>query len=352
MSPHSCMSVACLQLRGCPSCRGFPGLPGVPSPTKACAVFPSRPPLRCPALPLSNSELSPRASFLPVWVPSWAWRSWVGRPCSGDRQLTLDLSPPRTWASAYRRAQERDLWGAPFAPVTGCSPFWPGSAGTALESCPGGHLSWLPLLPRPLCWSFQFSSSPPRAPPTVCSELRLPVRARLHVGSTDTSNSYLKIAPPSPNLLLPIFPSVRWWHLRVAELGPYSPPPGLADSPTGTVSEIRTPHSSLIPDCSCPTGGVHTASSSPEEPSRDGGRRASSPHIPPAPSGNSWRPSCSVVGPWPQPRGVEATSPESVAKQPDPFARSYCQSPVSGGKLLIGTRVSSGCRFLRSRRHS
>lgn len=122
-----------LRLLGCSSCPGFPGLPCVPSPPRPVWCFSASLPSTVQAClqgTLNSAHIVP-SSLRPVWTPSsskpsWAWRSWVGWPYSGDEhpgQQTLGLSSPLTSAEAYRRVQERDRGVHPLPVIlAGCSP--------------------------------------------------------------------------------------------------------------------------------------------------------------------------------------------------------------------------------------
>lgn len=81
-----------LRLLGCSSCPGFPGLPCVPSPPRPAWCFSASLPSTVQAClrgTLNSPHIVP-SSLRPVWIPSsskpsWAWRSWVGWPYSGDQ---------------------------------------------------------------------------------------------------------------------------------------------------------------------------------------------------------------------------------------------------------------------------
>lgn len=178
------------------------------------------------------------------------------------------------WPSPGDQHPGQQTWGYPPPPRPAGEPR--GSAGTDGPRCwesvqplrPGcgpplclavqGLPLRVPLLPGPLCWSL-IPLPLPSVPTTfhVCSELQLPAWC-LHVGTTDTSNSHLKIAPPSPSLLFPSSPQldVNTYTEASAQIGPpplpqprHWPCPTLSAEAPSQKWKPRKPFLTLGPRC-------------------------------------------------------------------------------------------------------
>lgn len=169
------------------------------------------------------------------------------------------------------------------------------------------------------------------------------------MGSTNTSNSHLKIVPPSPNLLLPIFPSdigtSAWCSAKTAPRLHHTPL-----SPRGTSQNQKPHYSPLISGPAAPS--LLMAGAFLPAGARQGWQGAGlSSHPPPLLSGtpggrpaqrvqSTTSPSGEASATAPQSTG--ATSLESVSKDGPAHLLTVCQEPPlvtnKWWKTIIGHR--------------
>lgn len=176
--------------------------------------FPSAsPPLTIQAEATLNPPHKAPSSLRPAWILSSSRKPFgphnpglggpVQRPVPRATDSGLHAPPP---PPTDRRAGEKELQdlgaGGVWGPCT-LSPQSPwGPSFPEVQEPPWGAPAWLPSYRAPQLASPTLHPQHVPAAPHVCSELQLPAW-RLHVGSTDTSNLHLKIAPPSPTCFSP-----------------------------------------------------------------------------------------------------------------------------------------------------